>query len=72
MNEKQKQEAIIRQSQMKFVLDWSRHIGVKLTLAEMIRISTALTFYCSDGYNKETLRMMEEADKLIIDKFKED
>ena len=72
MDEKQKQQAIIRQSQLKFVLDWSRHIGVKLTLVEQIRISTALTYYCLDGYNKDTVRMLEEADKLIIDKFTEE
>lgn len=72
MDEKQKQHAIIRQSQLKFVLDWSRHIGVKLTLVEQMRIATALAYYCLDGFNTETKRMLEEADKLILDKFKEE
>jgi hypothetical protein len=72
MDEKQKQLAIVRQSQLKFVLDWSKHIGVKLNLTEQMRIATALTYYCIDGYNKDTMRMLEEADKLILEKFKEE
>jgi hypothetical protein len=72
MEDKKKQEAIVRQSQLKFVLDYSKQIGVNLTLSEQIRIATALTYFCIDGYNKDTVRMLEEADKLIMQKFKED
>lgn len=65
------QKTICRQSNMKWILDYCKHIGVNLRLSEMIRITEALTFYTIDGRNKDVARMMEEIDKLIQSKFDE-
>ena len=72
MNEREKQEVIVRQSQLKFVMDYAKMINVNLTLLEMVRISRVLTNYVMDGYNTNTLDLLEKADKLIKDKFIEE
>ena len=72
MNEREKQEVIVRQSQLKFVMDYAKMINVNLTLTEMVRISRVLTTYVMNGYNDKTLDLLEKADKLIKDKFDEE
>ena len=53
MNEKEKQLVICRQSQLKFVMDYSKQIGKPLKLKEMVRISNVLVDYCINGNTKE-------------------
>ena len=69
MNEKDK--IISRQSNIKFLLDYCKHIGVNLKLSDMVRITEALTIYVVDGRTANVQRMMEEVDKLILEKFEE-
>ena len=69
MNEKDK--IISRQSNIKFLLDYCKHIGVNLKLSDMVRITEALTIYVVDGRTTNVQRMMEEVDKLILEKFEE-
>jgi hypothetical protein len=53
MDEKEKQVVICRQSQLKFVMDYSKQIGKPLKLKEMVRISNVLVDYCINGNTKE-------------------
>ena len=53
MDEKEKQLVICRQSQLKFVMDYSKQINKPLKLKEMVRISNVLVDYCINGNTKE-------------------
>jgi hypothetical protein len=67
----EKDRIIARQSNLKWLLDYCKHIGVNLQLSEMVRISEALTYYVLDGRTQNIQRMMEEVDKFISEKFEE-
>jgi hypothetical protein len=67
----EKDKIISRQSNIKFLLDYCKHIGVNLKLSDMVRITEALTIYIVDGRTANVQRMMEEVDKLISEKFEE-
>lgn len=67
----EKDKIISRQSNMKWLLDYCKHIDVKLTISDMVRITEALTYYIVDGRTSNVQRMMEEVDKLISEKFEE-
>jgi len=67
----EKDKIISRQSNIKFLLDYCKHIGVNLKLSDMVRITEALTIYVVDGRTANVQRMMEEVDKLISEKFEE-
>lgn len=67
----EKDKIISRQSNMKWLLDYCKHIDVKLTVSDMVRISEALTIYIVNGRTSDVQRMMEEVDKLILEKFEE-
>lgn len=66
-----KDKVIARQSNMKWLLDYSKTINCKFTLTEMLQITEMLTHYITDGYKPEVLRMVGEADKLILKKFED-
>jgi hypothetical protein len=68
----EKDKIISRQSNIKFLLDYCKHIGVNLKLSDMVRITEALTIYVVDGRTANVQRMMEEVDKLILEKFEKD
>ena len=53
IDEREKQLIICRQSQLKFVADYSKQIGKPLKLKEMVRISNVLVDYCIKGNTKE-------------------
>lgn len=67
----EKDKMIARQSNLKWLLDYCRHINVKLELSDMVRISEALTYYVIDGRTKDVQSMMEKVDKFILEKFEE-
>jgi hypothetical protein len=67
----EKDKIISRQSNIKFLLDYCKHIGVNLKLSDMVRITEALTIYVVDGRTANVQRMMEEVDKLILEKIEE-
>jgi hypothetical protein len=67
----EKDKIISRQSNIKFLLDYCKHIDVKLKLSDMVRITEALTIYVVDGRTSNVQRMMEEVDKFISVKFEE-
>lgn len=65
------QKSIARQSNIKWLLDYTKSLNVKLTMSEMIRITEALTYYVIDGRNEQVIRMFDEVDKLILSKFED-
>lgn len=67
----EKDKIISRQSNLKWLLDYCKHIDVKLTISEMVRISEALTHYVVDGRTENIQQMMEKVDKFILEKFEE-
>jgi len=69
--DEKKQKTICRQSNMKWVLDYSKQINTPLTISELVRITEALTIYCIDGRTSTVQDMMEKVDKLFLDKFEE-
>lgn len=70
MSDYQKNQlSIIRQSQIKFVLDYCKMIGVSLTLKEMIGVTNVLVEYCENGYNKEVSDRLSKIDDYLQKKF---
>lgn len=69
--DEKKQKTICRQSNMKWILDYSKQINTPLTISEVVRITEALTIYCTDGRTSTVQDMMEKVDKLFTDKFEE-
>lgn len=67
----EKEKMIVRQSTMKWLLDYTKHINVNLQLSDIVRITEALTYYVIDGRTKDVQSMMEKVDKFILEKFKE-
>ena len=65
MDEKEKQVVICRQSQLKFVMDYSKQIGKPLKLKEMVRISNVLVDYCINGNTKEINDTLGKVDEYL-------
>lgn len=63
------QKTICRQSNMKWILDYSKQINTPLTISEIVRITEALTIYCIDGRTTTVQDMMTKVDDLIINKY---
>jgi hypothetical protein len=65
------QKVIVTQSQLKFVQDYAKQIGVNLTLKEMVAVTNVMVDYCMNGYSTELGKRLESIDKFIIEKFEE-
>jgi hypothetical protein len=65
------QDSIVRQSTLKFVVDYCRVIGTPLTLKEIVGITNVLTEFCQDGYSKEIGERLDKIDSHIQSKFEE-
>ena len=72
MNETQKQEAIVRQSQLKWTFDYLKQINLNLPLKDICGIVNVMTDYCLKGYNKDIAGRLEAIDKFIKTKFDEE
>lgn len=66
-----KDKQIITQSQLKFVFDYTKQLGVNLTLKEIVGITNVMVDYCMNGYNKDLGERLEAIDKFIAGKFVE-
>jgi len=67
----EKEKVIVTQSQLKFVQDYAKQLGVNLTLKEMVAVTNVMVDYCMNGYSIELGKRLESIDKFILDKFKE-
>lgn len=64
------QKQIVTQSQIKLVLDYSKEVGVNLTLKELVGVTNVLVDYCMNGYSKEIGERLDTIHKsLFADKF---
>jgi hypothetical protein len=67
-----KDRQIVTQSQIKFVFDYSKQIGVNLKLKEIVGVTNVLVDYCINGYSKELGDRLETIDTFIRGKFVEE
>jgi hypothetical protein len=67
----EKEKVIVTQSQLKFVGDYARQIGVNLTLKELVGITNVMVDYCMNGYSAEIGKRLDIVDKFILEKFEE-
>lgn len=65
------QKIIVTQSQLKFVADYTKQLGINLTLKEMVAITNVLVDYCLTGYSKEIGTRLDAIDKFIKERFEE-
>ena len=59
------QKQIVTQSQIKVVMDYTKQLGVNLTLKEIVGITNVLVDYCINGYNKDIGDRLDAIDKFI-------
>lgn len=65
------QKTIVTQSQLKFVFDYTKQIGVNLNLKELIGVTNVLVDYCLNGYSTDLGKRLDAVDKFILEKFEE-
>ena len=56
---------IIRQSQLKLVLDWAQTCGICVSAKELIQVSEVFVDYVSNGYSKEIAARMDKIDEYL-------
>ena len=71
MNIDPKQVMIVRQSSLKWTIDYCRMIGSPMKMKEMVKMSENLTKYVFDGATKEVMDKMEKIDDYIASKWEE-
>jgi hypothetical protein len=71
MNDNQKQAAIVRQSQLKLVVDYLKQINLNLPLKDICGITNVMTDYVVEGYNKDIAQRLDAIDNYIKSKFNE-
>lgn len=59
------QEAIVRQSSLKFSLEYYALVGFKPTTKEVIGLTNAVADYCTNGYSKELGETLSKIDKVL-------
>jgi hypothetical protein len=65
------QRTIVTQNQLGWVQNYTKQIGVNLTLKETIGICNVMVDYCMSGYSKELGDRLDAIDKFIKSKFEE-
>jgi len=65
------QRTIVTQNQLGWVQNYTKQIGVNLTLKESIGICNVMVDYCMNGYSKELGDRLDAIDKFIKSKFEE-
>jgi hypothetical protein len=59
------QLSIIRQNQIRFVFDYSKGLGIDLTLKDIAAITNVMVDYCDNGYTKELGDRLTKIDELL-------
>jgi hypothetical protein len=72
MNELQRQEAIVRQSQLKLVMDYLKQLNLNLPLKDIAGITNVMTDYCIKGYTKDIAGRLDAIDQFIKTRFNEE
>ena len=63
--EEKKQQIIVRQNQLGFVMDYLKWINCKLPLDEVVAISHVTSQFCLNGYTAPVKDLIRSVDKLI-------
>jgi hypothetical protein len=59
------QLSIIRQNQIRFVFDYSKGLGIDLTLKDIVAITNVMVTYCDEGYSSELSTRLDKVDELL-------
>lgn len=65
------QESIVRQSSIKWTIDYLKMIGTPLPIKDVIGIANVVSDYCQKGYSKEMGERLDKIDEHIQSKFEE-
>jgi hypothetical protein len=68
--EKEKQHIIVRQSMIKFTLDYFNQCGICPSMEDVMKVTTILENFCIEGYSKDMSTKFEKIDQYIKDKYK--
>jgi len=70
MKSQEEQKMIIRQSQIKLALDYFNTCSVCPTLTDLIKTTTMLEDYITNGYSKDMVNKFEKLDSYINQQYK--
>ena len=65
------QDSIVRQSSIKWTIDYLKMIGTPLPIKEVIGIANVVCDYCQNGYTKEMGDRLDKIDSHIQHKFED-
>jgi hypothetical protein len=68
---KEEQQSIVRQSSLKFMIDYCKLMDVQLSLMEMFKITNLICDYCAQGLTTNMETVVKAIDKHIASKQKE-
>ncbi len=66
----EKDKQIIRQSQLKFCMEYFNACSICPTLTDVISVTTMLEKYVIDGYNSDIKASFERIDKFIDEQYR--
>jgi len=69
-NATDKDKQIIRQSQLKFSLDYFNTCGICPTMSDLIKTTTMLEDFVINGYSKEMISKFEKLDAFINSEYR--
>ena len=64
-----KQHIIVRQSMIKFALEYFTTCGICPTMTDIMKVTTILESYAIDGYSKDMTEKFEKVDQYIKDNY---
>ena len=67
---KEEQQSIVRQSSLKFMMEYCKIMQVQLTLEELFKITNVICDYCDKGYTPDMQTTVKAIDKHIAAKKK--
>lgn len=66
----EKDKQIIRQSQLKFVIDYFQMCNLCPTMTDIISVTTMMEKFVIEGYNSDIKASFERIDKFIDDEYR--
>lgn len=70
MAQNSQQDSIVRQSSLKFMVEYCKMLDIKLTLLETIKITNLIVDYCGNGLTPDMETVIKAIDKHIATKNK--
>lgn len=63
------QDCIVRQSSLKFCLEYYELMGIKPSIKEVIGLTNVIVDYCKEGYDKDLGKKLSSIEKILKDKY---